>query len=161
AAANSDTQPSASYAYRVRLDRDDYTWDGVVRDAESDDDASHAENASDDGGCPPVSTPSEAAQGAQPDGHPGAQPSVGTGAQPYVGTNNDPLERPPLERERDARARERKDRKARFLAAFEARWPTAVADDRQRTAYAAEELSEAEEQAALLGIGPFLENQKR
>jgi hypothetical protein len=75
-----------------------------------------------------------------------------------VGTKNVSLERPPIERERDARAR---DRKARFLVAFEARWPTAAADDRQRTAYAAAELSEDEEEPALAGIAPFLEDLKR
>ncbi|MGJ4888928.1 helix-turn-helix domain-containing protein [Bradyrhizobium sp. HKCCYLRH3099] len=138
-------QPSASYMYRVVLDRDD----DVSAADDSDDEAaeSHAETASEEGGCPPVGTP------AQPDGHPGAQPCVGTGAHTCVGTKNDPLERPLIEREREARAR---DRNARFLTAFEARWPTAAADDRQRTAYAAEALSEAEQEAALAGIGPFM-----
>jgi hypothetical protein len=122
------------------------------------------------------------------DGHPGAQAdenkegfesqkdlenkdsaTLGTGAHvaavgesgdfpKNLGTNNDPLERPHLERERDARAR---DREVRGLVAFETRWPTAAADDRQRTAYAWTELSEAEREAALKGIGPFLENLKR
>lgn len=153
--------PSASYAYRVVLDRDDPTLNfGSVEASES-----HAENATRQGESPPVGTPSaepdaseSSPPGAQPDGHPGAQPCVGTGAQPYVGTNNDPLERSQLERERDARAR---DRKARFLVNFEARWPTAAADDRQRTAYAAEALNEAEQTAALDGIAPFLENLRR
>jgi hypothetical protein len=89
---------------------------------------------------------------------PGCPSYVGTGAHPYVGTKNVPLERPLIERERDARA---KDRKAKFIAAFEQRWPTAAADNRQRTGYAAEALSEDEEKAALDGIGPFLENLKR
>jgi DNA-binding transcriptional ArsR family regulator len=166
-------QPSASYAYRVVLDRDDFAFETAIRGAEEETDESYAETASEEGGCPPVGTPSgtnsgtnsdapagpeKAAEGAHTDGHPGAQPYVGTGAQPYVGTKNVPLERSHLERERDARAR---DRRARFLVSFEARWPTAAADDRQRTAYAAGALSEAEEQAALAGIGPFLENLKR
>jgi DNA-binding transcriptional ArsR family regulator len=150
-------QPSASYAYRVRLDRDDYAVGTAVRVASE----SHAENASRDGDCPPVGTPlvpENHPQGAQPDGHPGAQPCVGTGAHVCVGTMNDPLERSTVEREREVRAR---GRKARFIVAFEARWPTAAADDRQKTAYAAEALTEIEEEAALNGIGPFLENLKR
>lgn len=146
-------QPSSSYAYRVKLDRDDVAFETVTRDAENEPDDSYAETASEAGGCPPVGTPN-----AVPDGHPGAQPYVGTGAQPYVGTKNVPLERTPIERERDARA---KDRKARFLVSFEARWPTAAADDRQRTAYAADALTEDEHELALAGIGPFLENLKR
>lgn len=96
--------------------------------------------------------------GAQQDGHPGAQPYVGTGCPAIRGHSNVPSERPLIERERETRAR---DRKARGLVTFEARWPTAAADDRQRTAYAWEALSEAEEEAAIKGIAPFLENLKR
>jgi hypothetical protein len=149
--SNESGAPSHSYMYRVILDRDD---DGILpdHDTETEADESHAEIASEETDCPPVGNDAEA------DGHPGAQPYVGTGAQPYVGTKNDPLERPLIERERDARA---KDRSARFLVNFEKRWPTAAADDRQRTAYAAEALAEAEQSAALAGIGPFLENLKR
>jgi predicted transcriptional regulator len=145
-------RPSRSYAYRVLLDRDDYAFESVTKDADDDIAESHAENASDEGGCQPVGTPLPT------DEHPGANPCVGTPANPYDGTKNDPLERPPLERERDARAR---DRKARFLVSFETRWPSAAADDRQRTAYAAGALSEDEEEPALAGIGPFLANLKR
>jgi hypothetical protein len=145
--------PSRSYAYRVLLDRDDFAFESVTRDAKTSDEPSHAETASEGAGCQQVGTPT-----VPTDQHPGANPSVGTGANTYVGTKNVPLERPPIERERDARAR---DRKARFIAAFEQRWPTAAADDRQRTGYAAEALSEDEEKAALDGIGPFLENLKR
>jgi hypothetical protein len=144
--------PSRSYAYRVVLDRDDYAFENAAREAEDGDSESYAENASEEGGCQPVGTPLPTEQ------HPGANACVGTRANTYVGTNNDPLERPPLERERDARAR---DRSARFLVAFEQRWPTAAADDRQRTAYAAEALNEEEQQAALAGIGPFLEHLRR
>lgn len=151
-------RPSRSYAYRVLLDRDDYAFEAAARDVDSDDVDSYAENASEEGGCQPVGTPQNTKEGVPTDRHPGATPYVGTGANTYDGTKNDPLERPLLERERDARAR---DRKARFLVSFEARWPTAAADDRQRTAYAAGELSEAEETAALAGIAPFLENLKR
>lgn len=156
--ADDSSQPSSSYAYRVVLDRDDYTFESATRDADGDE--SHASDASQADECPPVGTPSIAG-GAQPDGHPGAQPGRAPGAHTYVGTKNDPLERPLLERERDARARDLKDRKVRFIAAFEQRWPTAAADDRQRTGYAAEALTETEEIDALAGIGPFLENLKR
>lgn len=149
--SNVEGHPSNSYMYRVVLDRDDYVLPDD--DSDTDDAESHAENAMEETECPPLGTPP-----AQPDGHPGAQPYVGTGAQPYVGTMNDPLERPPLERERDARARERT---ARFIVDFEKRWPTSAFDDRQRTAYAAEALTEAEQQAALASIATFLEKAKR
>lgn len=145
--------PSRAYAYRVLLDRDDFAFESVTRDAEEDEEPSHAEIASEEAGCQPIGTPPAPAEIA-----PGCQPCVSTGANVYVGTKNVPLERPPIERERDARAR---DRKARFIAAFEQRWPTAAADDRQRTGYAAEALTEDEEKSALDGIGPFLENLKR
>lgn len=160
--AAQEGQPSGSYMYRVMLDRDDepaQAPENDEADAETETEG-HAENAEDMAsedaqGCPRVGTP------AHIDGHPGAQPYVGTGAHTYVGTKNDPLERPPLERERDARAREAKDKSARFIVAFEQRWPTAAVDDRQRTAYAAESLSEEERAAALAGIGPFLDSLKR
>lgn len=145
-------RPSRSYAYRVLLDRDDFALESVTRDAEGEADESYAETASEEGGCQQVGT------GVPTDQHPGATPCDGTGANTYVGTKNVPLERPLIERERDARAR---DRKKKFLNAFEARWPTAAADNRQRTAYAAEALTEDEEVAALAGIAPFLENLKR
>ena len=138
-------QPSRSYAYRVLLDRDDYALEATVQSLETDDGESYAENASDEGGCQQVGTPVPT-------------PGVGTGANAYDGTKNVPLEQTPSERERDARAR---DRKARFLVDFEKRWPSAASDNRQRTAYAADELTEAEQEAALAGIAPFIENQKR
>lgn len=147
-------QPSRSYAYRVLLDRDDFAFENATRDAEDDEAPSHAETASEGGGCQPIGTPT-----VPTDQHPGANACDGTGANTYDGTKNAPLERPLLERERDARAS--KDRKARFIAAFEQRWPTAAVDDRQRTGYAAEELTEAEEAEALNGIAPFLENLKK
>jgi len=90
--------------------------------------------------------------------HPGANACVSTRANVCDGTKNDPLERPLLERERDARAR---DRTARFLVDFEKRWPSSAQDDRQRTAYAAEGLTEDEQRAALAGIALFLEDAKR
>ena len=53
------------------------------------------------------------------------------------------------------------DRKAAFLAAFESRWPTSATDDRAKTAKAARDLPAGEENAALSGIGTFLEKLKR
>lgn len=167
--SNAEGPPSNSYMYRVVLDRDDFDINTVMDDPRPEGDESYAENASEEGVCPPMGTPQpetddsqiaakNSSEGAQHGGHPGAHPYVGTGARTYVGTKNDPLERPLLERERDARAR---DRKVKFLNSFEARWPTAAADDRQRTAYAAEALTEPEESEALAGIAPFLENLKR
>ena len=59
--------------------------------------------------------------------------------------------------ERETRAR---SELAKFLSAFEARWPTAVTDDRERTAKAAAALPEDERAPALAFIGPFLEKLK-
>lgn len=144
-------RPSRSYAYRVLLDRDDYAFENVARDAEGEADESYAETASEEGGCQPVGTP------VPTDQHGGANACVGTGANTYVGTKNDPLQRPHSERERDARAREKT---ARFIVDFEKRWPSKV-DDRQRTAYAAEALTLDEQEAAIAGIAPFLDELKR
>lgn len=155
-AEDSDVQPSRSYAYRVRLDRDDYALDGFVRGVESDDEPSHAENASEgekQGGVPINGHPVENAEGAHLDGHQGARSERARGAHAYTGTKNDPLERPLKERERDARAN---DRKERFLTRFKAKWPTAAVDDQQRLRYAAQSLTELEEAEALNGIEPFL-----
>lgn len=141
--------PSASYHYRVVLDRDDFAFEAARAQAENDDvevDASHAEDASISG------------EGVPTGGHPGAQPGRAGGAHTYVGTKNDPLERSPLERERDARAR---DRTAQFIRDFEARWPTAAHDNRQRTAYAAAALTEDEQRDALAGITPYVDEGKR
>ncbi|WP_316229030.1 helix-turn-helix domain-containing protein [Bradyrhizobium sp. SZCCHNR1070] len=150
--SNEAGQPSNSYMYRVVLDRDD--WESQSNDdPDGDDDDSHAESSSEGEGVP-----TGGQGGAQPGGHPGAQPCVGTGAHTYVGTKNDPLERPLIERERDARAR---DRNAKFIAAFEQRWPSAFADDRHRIAYAAAALSEPQQKAALDGVGPFLDHLQR
>lgn len=151
-----DSTPSSSYAYRVKLDRDDFDLKSLAREVDDDLDESHAEIAEvpENGegvpaggqGCPPVGT--------------GAHACAGTGAHPYAGTKNDPLERPLKTIERDAGARAR-DRKDRFKAEFRKRWPTAVVDDRQRTDYAADALSAEEEKAALDGVEPFLEELKR
>lgn len=139
--------PSASYAYRVLLDQDEPGR-----------------------GCPPASTPHpapdsrcRAPEGVPIDEHPGAHPGRAPGAHTYVGTKNDPLERPHLERERE-RAREGKtehESVARFLTTFEARWPTAALDDRQRTAYAAAALTAQQREAALGAVAGFLAEQKR
>ncbi|WP_051026563.1 helix-turn-helix domain-containing protein [Bradyrhizobium cosmicum] len=151
-----ESTPSASYAYRVKLDRDDFDLKSLAREADDDLDDSHAENAEvaeiEEGvpaggqGCPPMGT--------------GAHACAGTGAHTYAGTNNAPLERPLKTTERDAGARAR-DRKEKFKAEFRKRWPTAVVDDRQRTDYAADALSADEEKAALDGVEPFLEELKR
>ncbi|WLB43035.1 helix-turn-helix domain-containing protein [Bradyrhizobium ottawaense] len=151
-----DSAPSSSYAYRVKLDRDDCDLKSLARDAEDDVEESHAENAevpANGEGVP------AGGQGCPPMGR-GAHPSAGTGAHAYVGTNNDPLERPLKTIERDAGARAR-DRKERFKAEFRKRWPTAAVDDRNRTDYAADALTPDEEKAALEGIGPFLGELKR
>jgi hypothetical protein len=51
-----------------------------------------------------------------------------------------------------------REKRALGLAAFEGRWPTAAADDRNRTQYAWEGLSEQEREEALNNIGAFLEH---
>ncbi|WP_439363098.1 helix-turn-helix domain-containing protein [Bradyrhizobium sp. DASA03005] len=151
-----DSAPSSSYAYRVKLDRDDFDLKSLAREADDGDDESHAENAEvpENGEGVPAG-----GQGCPPMGR-GAHPSAGTGAHAYAGTNNDPLERPLKTIERDAGARAR-DRKERFKAEFRKRCPTAAADDRNRTDYAADALTAEEEKAALDGIAPFLEELKR
>lgn len=142
--ADEGTQPSQSFAYRVILDRDDSMIQASADDSES-------LSESGEGGAhqrAPLPT----------DGHPGAHPERARGAHTYVGTKNVPLQRPHLERERDARAH---DEVAKFISAFEQRWPTAASDDRQRTGYAAAALSDEERAAALEGIAPFLADLKR
>ncbi|MEY9110413.1 DNA-binding transcriptional ArsR family regulator [Bradyrhizobium yuanmingense] len=151
-----DSAPSSSYAYRVKLDRDDLDVKSLAREVDEDLDESHAENAEvpENGQGVPAG-----GQGCPPMGR-GARPSAGTGAHAYAGTNNDPLERSLKTIERDAGARA-SDRKERFKGEFRKRWPTAAADDRNRTDYAADALSPEEEKAALEGIGPFLDELKR
>ncbi|MHB0784418.1 hypothetical protein [Bradyrhizobium sp. 5.13L] len=151
-----DSAPSSSYAYRVKLDRDDFDLKSLTREVDEDLDEGHAENAevpANGEGVP------AGGQGCPPMGR-GARPSTGTGAHAYAGTNNDPLERPLKTIERDAGARAR-DRKERFKADFRKRWPTAAVDDRNRTDYAADALSAEEEKAALDGVKPFLDELKR
>lgn len=140
-------QPSRSYAYRVLLDRDDFAFESATSEIEEEPAESYAETASEEGGCQPVGTP------VPTDQHPGANPCDGTGANTCVGTKNVPLERPLIERERDARARGRKDR---FKAAFKAKWPDVATDSQQRIDYALEALSEEDEAEALAGIEPFV-----
>ncbi|MHC2578213.1 DNA-binding transcriptional ArsR family regulator [Bradyrhizobium diazoefficiens] len=151
-----DSTPSSSYAYRVKLDRDDFDLKSLERDADDDADDGHAENAEvpENGEGVPAR-----GQGCPPEGT-GAHACAGTGAHTYAGTSNAPLERPLKTIERDASARVR-DRKEKFKAEFRKRWPTAVVDDRQRTDYAADALSPDEEKAALDGVGPFLDELKR
>lgn len=81
-------------------------------------------------------------------------PGVSPGSYPLNSNSNSSLETKP---ERDARARAKL---AKFLGAFETRWPTAATDDRDRTARAAAELSDEDQEAALKFIGPFLEKLK-
>jgi DNA-binding transcriptional ArsR family regulator len=149
-----DSQPSASYAYRVKLDRDDFALESITREPENDDEASHAEDAEPTGGVPTGGQGVPAQTGTGVPMHERAR-----GAHAYAGTNNDPLERPLPERERDARARG--SRKGKLLDEFRKRWPTAAVDDAQRTAYAIEALTEDEAKAALDGIEPFLAELKR
>ncbi|MFB6460468.1 helix-turn-helix domain-containing protein [Bradyrhizobium tunisiense] len=151
-----DSAPSSSYAYRVRLDRDDVDLKGLASDPDDADDASHAEIAE----VPEIGEGVPAGGQGCPSMGTGAHPSTGTGAHTYAGTKNDPLERPLKTNERDAGARAR-DRKERFKAEFRKRWPTAAVDDRQRTDYAADALTPDEERAALDGIAPFLDELKR
>jgi hypothetical protein len=137
------SQPSFSYAYRVILDRDDSSNDEAMHARRADD--SVADEGVPTGGhpCPPVGT--------------GAQPCVGTGAHPYVGTNNDPLERPLPNEEREMRARATDE----FIRKFVAAWPTSAADSQRKIANAAADLTPEEQQAALAAIPRFLDYLKR
>jgi hypothetical protein len=149
------TQPSASYAYRVRLDRDDYAFEGI---SESHAEDASPEDGSDDEGCPPAGTPNLTPRGAQPDGHPGAHTERARGAHTYAGTITTPSNVPPLN-VRETRARANEDL-AKFIAALEIRWPRAVVDDRQKIAYEAAAVPPEEREAAIAGIAPFLEELK-
>lgn len=140
-----NTHPSSSYAYRVILDRDDAGNDHALRSKHGN---QTPPESPDNEGCPPVGTPDIPAS----DGHPGAHAERAPGAHVYTGTKNDPLERPPIQRERDARAREVEE----FLIRFRAKWPTAAVDDQQRLVYAAHELTDEERKRALDKIEPFL-----
>lgn len=155
--ADEGKQPSASFRYRVVLDVDDggdYDGDdGADAEAASSEIASHAGDACDDGDQSLGADEGGAHQRA-----PGCPPMVGTRAHTCTGTKERPLVTTPIERERDARAREAT---AKNIAAFEARWPAASASDRNRVAYAMEGLSAADQQAALDGIAPFLAELKR
>lgn len=167
---NDGDQQSAAYAYRVRLDIDDAA---AIESGPSEEDNSSSEGTSGAETEVPASYDEAANQAELSTGVPipgqgvpipgqgvptpgqGCPAMDGHGCPPIAGHITSSSER---EGERDARAR---DRTARFIVNFEARWPTAAADDRQRVAYAAEALGEAEQDAALAGIGPFLENLKR
>jgi hypothetical protein len=133
----SSDYPFAAYSYRVLLDRENLPAVAAPDSADQE--------------------MSEPTQGGAAVAAGGATPAAGgaTMAAPLEGISSQGI---PSEPERETRARERK---ARGLVAFEARWPTAAADARQRTAYVWGELSEADEEAALAGIAPFLENLKR
>lgn len=147
-AANDETaRPHTAHAYRVCLDRDDIPDHVLTSQAPDDSDDA------DQGGCPPVGTP-EVPAGE----HGGAQPCMGTGAQPYVGTHvNDPLEPTQDEPKRETRARDA----GLVLSKFQERWPTAIADDEQRTARAWVVLPPEDQKAAIDGIAPFLAELKR
>jgi hypothetical protein len=95
--------PSRSYAYRVLLDRDDLADDELEIEPDEPDDPNAVPNRNGvaegvSGGCQPVGT--GANQLAR-----GANPGLARGANPCVGTNNDPLERPPNERDKRSDAR--------------------------------------------------------
>jgi hypothetical protein len=134
------------------LDRDDYAFETASQEADDDAVESYAETATEEGGCQPAGTP------VPTDQHPGANACDGTGANTYVGTKNDPLQRPLIERERDARARARKEK---FKATFKAKWPDVATDSQQRLDYALEGLCEADEADALAGIELFFAAMKR
>lgn len=135
--ADSASHPFAACSFRVRLDRNDLPQH--IKDG--DEFASEPE-----GGAAPErqGVPVPPAGGAAPEPAPlEGLPSEGISSEP----------------ERETRARARKQ--AEGLANFEARWPTAAADDRHKTAYAWEALTDTEREAALAGIGPFLANLKQ
>jgi DNA-binding transcriptional ArsR family regulator len=153
---NDGEQQSAAYAYRVRLDIDDAA---SIESTAIEEENSLADRAPSDEEQVPASHDEAANQadlstGVPTDGQ-GCPAMEGHGCPPIAGHITSLSKR---EGERDARAR---DRLARGLVDFEARWPSAAADDRQRTAYAWAELSDDEREDALKGIAAFLDNLKR
>lgn len=139
-----DRQPHTAHAYRVIIDRDDIPVSEAISD--------NATSSPADGGCPPAGTPDLPV-----DGHGGARPSTGTGCPRMHGHQ----ENVPLEQTQDEPLRESaRARRAEGLALFEARWPTAAGDDRNRMQFAWEALSEQERDDALGSIGAFLEHLK-
>lgn len=137
--------PFAAFSYRVILDRENLP-DAIAEDRPN---AAHP--------APPSRPQNGAIDPAAIPAPPAAIPAGGAGeAAPLEGISSQGISTEP-ERE-SARAREKR---ARGLAAFEQRWPTAAVDDRGRTSWAWNELTEDDHEAALAGIGPFLDDLKR
>lgn len=136
-------QPFAAYSYRVLLDRDVLPERLKPVSPPPDDSPPPASDSEPDGGAAQAAGGADIAAG----GADIAAPLEGIFSE---GTYSEP--------ERDTRAREKK---ATGLATFEARWPTAAADDRIKTTWAWEALTEAERDDALTYIGPFLQDLKR
>jgi hypothetical protein len=141
-------QPFAAYSYRVILDRE--ALPARVAEESKTEVSDGSETAPDSASEPAGEGAAQAAGGAD----------IAAGgadmAAPLEGISSKGISSEP---ERDsARAHEKK---ASGLAMFEARWPTAAADDRQQTAYAWEALTETERDDALGSIGAFLDDLKR
>lgn len=140
-------QPFAAYSYRVLLDRevlpDRLKSDGESTPEEPKTPATPTANSPEGGAAQAAGGAGIAAGGAAM-----AAPLEGISSE---GTYSEP--------EREC-AREHEER-AKGLASFEARWPTAAADDRNKTTWAWAALSEQERDDALAYIGPFLEDLKR
>jgi hypothetical protein len=131
--------PFAAYSYRVILDRDDLPERLAPALASNE----TATGAPDEGAA-------QAAGGAAIPAGGAAIPAPLEG-NPSKGISSEP------ERE-SAPAREKR---ARGLATFEQRWPTAAVDDRGKTAYAWDALTEDERDEAVARIGAFLDSLKR
>lgn len=95
-------------------------------------------------------------------GHPSlADPSPGNPSLAIISIQNNDLPRTDSTQKIEREHERAKEKHALSLAEFKRRWPTNAADDQNRVDNAWFALTTEEGEAALAGIAPFLENQKR
>lgn len=95
-------------------------------------------------------------------GHPSlADPSPGRAYVDNISIQNNDLPRTDSTQKIEREHERAKEKHALNLAEFKRRWPTIAADDQNRIDNAWFALTPDEGEAALAGIAPFLENQKR
>jgi predicted transcriptional regulator len=95
-------------------------------------------------------------------GHPSlADPSPGDPSLAYISIQNNDLPRTESTQKIEREHERAKEKHALDLIEFKRRWPTIAADDQTKVDNAWFALTLEEGEAALAGIAPFLENQKR
>jgi hypothetical protein len=105
---------------------------------------------------PPTRNPSWSAD------HPAlADPSPGNPQVAYISIQNNDLPRTDSTQKIEREHERAKEKHALNLAEFKRRWPTIASDDQTRVDNAWFAISFDEGEAALAGIAPFVENQKR